>query len=213
MGVTVCQTVDDPLGEIPTFGKTIAAMRKNLSTIAAAALLCISACLIFAPANAQQTEDKKEATLRSILLEQFRNAWNKEDWYVPVSLAVDGLTAKEAMWKPADSVHCVGELAYHILFWSQRQLDNFNGNKHPDFNGNNNETFTAFTEASWTSTVQQLNKVMADWEKAIETCDEAKLKKWASGLDHLNTHIAYHTGQIIIIRKLAKNWDPAKGVR
>ena len=188
-------------------------MRKNITHIAIVILLCISGSLFLVTATAQQTQDKKEVTLRSILLEQFRNAWNKEDWYVPISVAVEGLTAKQAMWKPADSVHSVGELAYHILFWSRSQLDHFNGNKPAAFSGNNNETFTAFTEASWASTVQQLNQVMADWEKAIETCDEAKLIKWASGIDHLNTHIAYHTGQIIIIRKLANNWDPSKGVK
>ena len=53
-------------------------------------------------------------TLRAILLEQFRNAWNKEDWYAPVAVAIEGLTAKHAMWKPADSVHSVGELAYRL---------------------------------------------------------------------------------------------------
>lgn len=188
-------------------------MRKHLAPLAIITLIFSSVSLIPATVVAQQTQDKKEATLRSILLEQFRNAWNKEDWYAPVSVAVEGLTAKQAMWKPADSVHSVGELAYHILFWSRSQLDHFNGSKTPGFSGNNNETFTAFTEASWTSTVQQLNQCMADWEKAIETCDEAKLKKWASGIDHLNTHIAYHTGQIIVIRKLANNWDPSKGVK
>jgi len=201
------------LGGIAIFEKTIAAMRKNLAPVAIAAVLCVCGSLNFTTAVAQQTQEKKEVTLRSILLEQFRNAWNKEDWYVPVSIAVEGLTAKQAMWKPADSVHSAGELAYHILFWSRSQLEHFNGSKSPGFSGDNKETFTAFTEASWTSTVQELNKVMADWEKAIETCDEAKLKKWASGIDHLTTHIAYHTGQIIIIRKLANNWDPNKGVK
>ena len=188
-------------------------MKKDLTSIVIVALLCIGGSLISQTAAAQQPQEKKEVNLRSILLEQFRNAWNKEDWYAPISVAVEGLSAKQAMWKPADSIHSVGELAYHILFWSRNQLDHFSGKKSADFSGNNNETFTAFTEASWTSTVQQLNQVMADWEKAIETCDAAKLKKWASGIDHLNTHIAYHTGQILIIRKLAGNWDSAKGVK
>jgi hypothetical protein len=187
-------------------------MRKHLAPLAIIMLIYSSVSLIPVSTAAQQTPKKEEATLRSILLEQFRNAWNKEDWYAPVSVAVEGLTAKQAMWKPADSVHSAGELAYHILFWSSNQLEHFNGNKTPDVK-DNNESFTAFTEASWTATVQKLNKCMADWEKAIATCDEAKLKKWASGIDHLNTHIAYHTGQIIIIRKLAKNWDPSKGVK
>ena len=172
-------------------------------------LIAILVVLTATQAGAQQ----KEPTLRSILLEQFQNTWNKEDWFVPVSLALDGLTAKQAMWKPADSSHSVGELAYHLLFWNREQLDKFYDRKPAAFSGNNNETFSAFTEASWTSTVQQLNQVMQDWEKAIQQADETKLKKWASAIDHVNTHTAYHTGQILYIRKLAGNWDPAKGVK
>lgn len=180
-------------------------MRKHLISIA---ILFLIAAI---PAAAQQTQ-QKEVTLRSILLEQFRNSWNKEDWYVPLSIAVDGITAKQAMWKPSDSSHSVGELAYHLLFWNRDELDKFYGRKPAPFSGNNNETFT-ITEATWTSTVQQLTQVMSDWEKAIQTADDAKLKKWASEIDHINTHIAYHTGQILYIRKLAGNWDPSKGVR
>ncbi|HLZ89748.1 MAG TPA: DinB family protein [Puia sp.] len=183
-------------------------MRKRLLT-AIIFLTVISSALAPITAGAQQ----KEPTLRSILLEQFRNTWNKQDWFVPVAQSVEGLTAKQAMWKPADSSHSVGELAYHIMYWNREQLDKFYDRKPAPFSGNNNETFTAFTEATWATTVEQLNKVMADWEKAIETADEAKLKKWASAIDHVNTHTAYHTGQILYIRKLAGNWDPNKGVK
>jgi hypothetical protein len=54
---------------------------------------------------------------------------------------------------------------------------------------------------------------MAAWETAIKTADEAKLSKWASTLDHINTHTAYHTGQIMYVRKLQGVWDPNKGVK
>jgi uncharacterized damage-inducible protein DinB len=181
-------------------------MRKHLFPLAVLALMVIS----LTPARAQQTQ--KDPTLRSILLEQFQNTWNKQDWFVPVSIAVEGITAKQAMWKPNDSSHSVGELAYHIWFWNKEQLDKFNDRKTASVN-DNKETFTAFTEASWAATIQQLNQVMSDWETAIKTADDAKLKKWYSALDHINTHTAYHTGQILYIRKLAGNWDANKGVK
>ena len=176
--------------------------------------LSIAAVLAFTlttSTQAQQTP-KADPTLRSILLEQFQNTWNKEDWFVPVSIAVEGITAKQAMWKPNDSSHSVGELAYHIWFWNKEQLDKFNGRKTANVN-DNKETFTAFTEATWTTTIQQLNQVMSEWETAIRTADETKLKKWYSAIDHINTHTAYHTGQILYIRKLAGNWDANKGVK
>jgi uncharacterized damage-inducible protein DinB len=151
-------------------------------------------------AGAQQT--KAPQTLRGVLLEQFRQTWVDEDWYVPVMRALGGVTAKQAVWKPADSSHSVGELAYHIWYWNKESLDKFYGRKPAAFSGNNNETFTAFTEDAWQKVVAQLNDVMKEWEDAIKTADDAKLKEWASVIDHINTHTAYHTGQILYVLKL-----------
>ena len=164
-------------------------------------------------APSAECQQKTPPTLRSILLAQFQTTWNKEDWFVPVSISLEGLTAQQAMWKPCDSCHSAGQLAYHLLYWNKEQLDKFNGKTPAPFSGNNNETFTAFTEASWTSTVQQLNQVMKEWETIIRTTDDAKLQSWYSVIAHISAHNAYHTGQIIYVRKLAGNWDPAKGVR
>lgn len=171
-------------------------------------LLAILGCSI--PAFAQQ---KAAPTLRSVLLKQFQSTWNKEEWFVPVSIAVEGLTAQQAMWKPNDSSHSVGELAYHLLFWNKQSLDKFNGKKPDAFNGDNNTTFSKFTEETWAATVKDLNDVMAQWEKAIKEADDAKLSQWYETIANINTHNAYHTGQILYIRKLAGNWDAAKGVK
>jgi len=163
-------------------------------------------------AGAQQQKPTTPPTLKSILLAQFRQTWHEQDWFVPVKQGLQGITAEQAIWKASDSSHSIGELAYHILFWNKRSLDKFNNQKSPAFDGNNNETFTAFTAASWASTVQQLDQCMKDWETAIEKADEAKLKDWYDTLAHINIHTAYHTGQILFIRKLAGNWDSKKGV-
>jgi hypothetical protein len=180
-------------------------MRQN--TLLLAGLMALSTTLF-----AQQPKDPAP-TLRSTLLKQFQSTWNKENWFVPISVAVDGITAQQAMWKPCDSCHSVGQLAYHLLFWNRQSLDKFYDRKPASFNGDNNETFTAFTEASWAATVKELNQVMQDWQTAIEQADEAKLRAWYPTIANINTHNAYHTGQIIYIRKLAGNWDASKGVK
>jgi|SRR5579859_4089175 len=165
-------------------------------------------------ARAQDGGGQKPApTLRSVLLEQFRTTWNKQEWFVPVMAGLQGLTAKQAMWKPSDSSHSIGQLAYHLLFWNKRELDKFYGRKSPDFDGNNNETFTAFTEASWEATVRELDQVLREWEQAITQADEGKLQSWYGTLANICTHNAYHTGQILYVRKLAGNWDASKGVK
>jgi uncharacterized damage-inducible protein DinB len=47
----------------------------------------------------------------------------------------------------------------------------------------------------------------------IEISDEKKLSAWYSAIAHIGTHNAYHTGQIIYIRKLQGSWNPEKGVK
>ena len=95
--------------------------------------------LLFAlPLCAQSNDKKPPTTLRGVLLEQLRTSHDQEDWYVPASIAVDGLTAEQAMWSPGKGNHSVGQLAYHIWYWDQRALNDFNGVKNQPFDGNNN---------------------------------------------------------------------------
>ncbi len=176
-------------------------------------ILLLLSCLCFQQAMAQVKDAKAPATLKSVLLAQFKTTWDQQEWFVPVVNGIDGITAQQASWKPADSSHSVGELVYHLAFWNKHLLDQFNGKQLPAFSGNNNETFDAFTEASWKATVDQLKQVMEDWEKAIEAADETKLQSWYTSIANMNTHNAYHTGQILYIRKQAGNWNAEKGVK
>lgn len=166
-----------------------------------------------AGAQAQQTKAQQTPTIRSVLLKQFQTTWNDEQWFAPINVAIQGLTAQQAMWKPNDSSHSVGELAYHLLFWNKQSLDKFYGRKPDSFNGDNNTTFTKFTDETWAATVKELNDVMQQWEKAIKEADDTKLLKWYETIANINTHNAYHTGQIVYLRKLAGNWDSSKGVK
>ncbi len=38
-------------------------------------------------------------TLKSVLLEQLKTTHNQEDWFVPVKIAIAGLTPEQAAWK------------------------------------------------------------------------------------------------------------------
>ena len=158
-------------------------------------------------------QDKKPATLRSVLLEQLRTTHNNEDWFVPANIAVEGLNPEQASWTDGKGNHSIGQLANHLVFWDSRSLAKFKGEPPSKFSGNNDETFNSFDAKSWAATVQQLDKVMIDLEKFVESADDATLTKYASTIAHIGTHNAYHIGQIIYIRKQQGVWDPAKGVK
>ena len=138
---------------------------------------------------------------------------SQEDWFVPARIAVEGLTAEQARWTPGKDGHSVGQLAYHLWFWDRDALAKFKGEPQPPFRGNNDETFNDFNPAQWSDLVEKLNRVMADWETAVEQADDQKLAENASLVAHVAAHNAYHLGQILYVRKLEGAWDPNKGVK
>jgi uncharacterized damage-inducible protein DinB len=166
--------------------------------------------LVAAPAFAQE---QKAVTLKSILLEQLRTTHDVKDWFVPASVAVQGLTPEQASWTDGKGNHSIGQLANHLVFWNRQSLAKFKGEKPEKFSGNNDETFNNFDSKSWNKTVQDLDAVMKEIEKVVEQADDAKLKAIASRVAHIGTHNAYHVGQIIYIRRLQGSWNPENGVK
>ena len=166
--------------------------------------------LLATPVSAQ---DKKPTTLREVLLAELKSTHGAEEWFVPANIAVKGLTAEQASWSDGKGNHSVGQLAYHLVFWNRRNLQVLKGEKPDKFSGDNDETFDKFDSKKWNEIVQQLDEVMNELEKWVETADEAKLKEFAQVFTHISTHNAYHIGQIIYVRKEQGSWDPKNGVR
>ncbi len=152
-------------------------------------------------------------TLKSVLSQQLKSTHDKENWFVPVAVALDGVSAEQAVWTDGSGNHSIGQLANHLLFWNERQLIKFRGEQPKPFDGNNEETFNAFTKEQWEQTVKKLNDVLTQLEQIIEKADEASLKSWSETIANISTHNAYHTGQIIFVRKLQGSWKPQKGVK
>jgi uncharacterized damage-inducible protein DinB len=169
--------------------------------------------LLVVPVAVSAQNHKPPTTLRGVLLEQLHTTHDSEDWFVPANIAVEGLTAQQAMWSPGKGSHSVGQLAYHLWYWNTRELADFKGEKKAPFDGNNNETFDNFTPAQWDELVKKLDSVMTEWEKAVATADDQKLAQNASLIAHVGAHNAYHIGQILYVRKLQGVWNPDKGVK
>jgi hypothetical protein len=168
-------------------------------------LTLIFTAILFA-ANGQQ------ASAKTILLEQLKSTHNAKNWFVPVNTAVEGLTGEQAGWKDKGG-HSVGQLTYHLLFWNERQLNDFKDAKNAAFSGNNEETFDKFDQKQWADIVKRLDQVLTDIEKWIEAASDEQLKKHAGTIANISAHNAYHTGQIISVRKAQGSWNPEKGVK
>jgi uncharacterized damage-inducible protein DinB len=151
--------------------------------------------------------------LRAVLLKQLQSTHDKKEWFVSVKEAVADLSPEQASWRDGKGNHSVGQLANHLLFWNRRELEKFTGVKSAKFNGNNDETFEKFDTRSWTSTLRELDEVMTGIEKVVREVDETKLKGMAEEIGNIATHNAYHTGQMVFVRKEQGVWNSEKGVK
>lgn len=163
---------------------------------------------------AAQTPPPAPPTIKSILLSQLETTHDQQDWFVPASKAVAGLTAEQASWKDGNANHSIAQLVQHLVFWNQTQLATWKSQKGPAYSGKNDETFgNNLDKAAWEGAVRELDAVLSGMEKWIESADEASLRKQYDNIAHVSAHNAYHTGQILYIRKQQGSWDPEKGVK
>ena len=159
------------------------------------------------------SQNNAPLTIKTVLLNQLKATHNKAAWYAPLNVAINGITAEQANWKEKGADHSIAELTTHIIFWNQNLMKKFLNQPTPNFSGNNDETFSPVDKDSWPATVKKADSLMSAWEAAIEGTDEKKLEAWYESIANMSVHNAYHTGQIVYIRKVQGSWSPEKGVK
>lgn len=161
--------------------------------------------------------------IKDLLLEQHTACYDEDSWFVATRNAVSGLGVEQACWKPDDSVNCIWETLSHLTYYNYAYLQRFNGVDYQYDVNDNNETFSTgeFTEEHWQADVRRFDDVMNQLRDAMAVADESKYSEqvstkntrtWARLISDINTHNAYHSGQIVLLRKLQGSWDPSKGV-
>lgn len=169
-------------------------------------LFSLSLCLLSMIGIAQDSDSKKA------LLQHLKESHSENNWFVAINSSLKNLTAEQAMWTDGSGNHSAGQLAHHILFWNERILRELKGEKNEDFKGNNTETFDRFDAKQWKEVVSRLDNVLTELEKLVENASEEQLQKWAPTLMNISAHNAYHTGQIVFVRKQQGSWKPEYGV-
>ena len=161
--------------------------------------------------------------MKQFLIDQFATCYDTNGWFVTIRKAIDGINVEQAAWKPADEVNCIWETLSHLIYYNNAYLQRFKGIDYEYDVSSNDETFSTgeFTEADWQAEIARFDAMMSEWRSLIEAADESILAElvpnkgdttWAEIIGLINTHNAYHGGQILVLRKLHGNWDPQKGV-
>jgi len=162
-------------------------------------LITICFCFLCLSLYAQKND------MKNILLQQIKNTHNNKAWFVPLTEAIAGLSSEQAAQKSVDN-HAVGQLVHHILFWTERNLQNFKTGNVGKFDGNNEATFDKFNQMQWDSLLIRIDQVLTELEDWVANASEEELKKYVTPLTNISIHNAYHIGQIISTRKTLGLW-------
>lgn len=155
-----------------------------------------------------------------ILQKEWEKTYMTEGWYPPLKPVLAGLTASQASWRPTGvAANTIWEHLQHLLYYNERFLERLKGGNPADLASTNDDTFTVpFTdddEAAWQETVKRAEAVYEGLREVLSSKSDLDFEQPIANshlgdrLLNLIIHIAYHTGQIVQIRKLQGSW-PAR---
>lgn len=149
------------------------------------------------------------------ILEYFwRAASETEGWYPPYADALKDVAAETADWRvEGKASNTIRETVVHVIFYKERLLRRLKGEKDEKISSND-DTFAIADHSpeAWTLTVEKLfsvqQQLLDELLKLSEEDLDKPLNKEPIGTQYMNLiiHDAYHTGQIIMIRKLKGEW-------
>lgn len=147
-----------------------------------------------------------------LLLNALDSTFDKESWYAPLKNAIEGITAEQASWRPfGEATKTIWENVNHLIYYKERLVANMEGREWIH-NLDGDETF-CFTEQSnkdmeWKKVVERAEKVHSSLRQILRKTSVEELGKNSLEVKLLDIflHDAYHTGQIIQIRKMQGSW-------
>jgi len=162
--------------------------------------------------------------IKKFLLAQFTACYDMNTWFVALKNTLVGVMAEEAAWKPDGADNSIWEIVSHLNYYNYAYVERFKGVDFQYDADDNNATFSAAEspdEKAWAAEVARLDAIMGEFRELIASADESKFEetvsaenptKWKALISNINTHNAYHGGQILLLRKMQGSWDRTKGV-
>lgn len=155
-----------------------------------------------------------------LLLYAMNHSHEEEGWYPPLMPSLKGLTAAQASWRPSgEAANTIWETVNHLLYYKERVLKRLQGEDLTYSAAGNDATFSVTEkpddEEAWQATVARVEAVHKGLREVLAAKQDHDLEQPVpeSLLGQLITdiimHDAYHTGQIVQIRKLQGSW-PAR---
>ena len=149
-----------------------------------------------------------------LLLDVVDRAWSRKSWHGPnLRGALRGVSAGEALWRPADGRHNIHELALHAAYWKHVSLRKLGGGDPRPFVYEGRDWFAAPSgpdEARWKRDLALLAKTHKALREVVAGLRPRDLRAKPAGskytaleiVEGLAAHDLYHAGQIQLVKRL-----------
>ncbi len=150
-----------------------------------------------------------------LLLRVIDEAYDHPAWHGPnLRSALRGVTAKQAVWRPAGGRHNIWEIAVHAAYWKYAVRRRLVGGKRGAFGERGSNWFSGRTttnRAAWRQDLLLLEQQHQDLRQAVAALDPGRPRpaqkrgKGRPPLDHIvgvAFHDVYHAGQIQLLKRL-----------
>jgi hypothetical protein len=145
-------------------------------------------------------------TQEKLILTLLAEGYEKKTWHGPnLKQSVRGVSAKQAVWRPAAGRHNIWELAVHATYWKYAVRRKLEGGQRGSFalKGSNFFARSEATEAAWRRDLDLLESEHRALELAIQRALRQPLgEKQLKMLYGVCFHDIYHAGQIRLLRRL-----------
>jgi hypothetical protein len=156
------------------------------------------------------------------IVDDLRSGYDGDPWHGPsLRKVLDGVSAATASARPIPGGHSIWEIVAHLAAWDgvvARRIEEHRAIESPD-----EGDFPSITDAGNDAWQAALNLLDARHKKLVEIVSGLDLARWlepVAGKEYnvahmvrgVPQHMAYHAGQIALIRKLVEAKAPRAGV-
>jgi len=154
-------------------------------------------------------------TVKELLLDHLEVTFEKETWQPPLSMAMEGLNASQAAWKPSPARHSIWQIVRHVILWKRGVLDAWEVKVQDETRLERADwREVSGDDVAWQADARSLHEITEQIKRRAQALDEAALARpiatytgypdqpLAIRLMRMATHDIYHAGQIRYIRAL-----------
>jgi uncharacterized damage-inducible protein DinB len=144
------------------------------------------------------------------IADQLKAAFDGEAWHGPALMEIlDGVDSKSAAALPIPEAHSIWELVLHLTTWERVISRRVQGEEFIPSDEENFPPVRQATDSAWREAVKSLRDTHAILIQQVSAMKEEQLNERVPGKDYdlrfmlagAVQHVAYHGGQIAVLKK------------